>query len=67
MLSAYEAAVGEPTKDLDWFDALTWFKEASATALIAKLARRRDPDRADIIPASFCLGLIERAAAALDV
>jgi hypothetical protein len=53
--------VGEPTKDLAWFDALTYFKEASATALIAKLARRRDPDGPQMIPPAFCTGLIQRA------
>jgi aminoglycoside phosphotransferase (APT) family kinase protein len=63
LLAAYEAAVGEPTADLAWFDALTYFKEASATALIAKLARRRNPDGPDVIPPTFCTGLIERAMA----
>src|SRR5579864_7690749 len=43
LLAAYEAAVGEPTEDLGWFDALTCFKEGAAMALIAKLARRRNP------------------------
>ena len=61
LLAAYEAAVGEPTKDLPWFNALTYFKEASATALIAKLARRRNPSAPEVISASFCTGLIERA------
>jgi aminoglycoside phosphotransferase (APT) family kinase protein len=61
LLRAYERAVGEPTKDLAWFDALTYFKEASATALIAKLARRRNPDGPEMIPPVFCTGLIERA------
>jgi aminoglycoside phosphotransferase (APT) family kinase protein len=61
ILAAYEKAVGEPTKDLAWFDALTYFKEASATALIAKLARRRNPAGPDVIPPSFCTGLVQRA------
>jgi aminoglycoside phosphotransferase (APT) family kinase protein len=65
LLSAYDAALGEPTPDLLWFDALTYFKEASATALIAKLARRRNPDGPEIIPPGFCTGLIERASAVL--
>jgi aminoglycoside phosphotransferase (APT) family kinase protein len=60
MLAAYEAGVGESTQDLDWFDALTWFKEASATALIGKLARRRNPGAPDMIPPSFCTGLLDR-------
>ena len=63
LLAAYEAGVGETTKDLEWFDALTSFKEASATSLILKLARRRNPDGPDIFPGSFCTGLITRAAA----
>jgi aminoglycoside phosphotransferase (APT) family kinase protein len=67
LLQTYEAAMGEPVKDLDWFDALTWFKEASTTGLIAKLARRRNPDGPDIISPSFCTGLLERASMALGV
>ena len=63
LLAAYESGVGEATKDLEWFDALTSFKEASATSLILKLARRRNPDGPDIFPGSFCTGLIARAAA----
>ncbi len=66
LLAAYEAAVGEPTQDLAWFDALTYFKEASATALIAKLARRRNPDAPAVIPPGFCTGLIERALAIVE-
>ena len=65
LLAAYEAAIGEATKDLAWFDALTSFKEASITALILKLARRRNPDGPDIFAGSFCTGLIERAASML--
>jgi aminoglycoside phosphotransferase (APT) family kinase protein len=61
LLGAYEAGIGEAVADLTWFDALTYFKEASATALIAKLARRRNPDAPDVIPPSFCTGLVERA------
>jgi aminoglycoside phosphotransferase (APT) family kinase protein len=60
LLAAYEAAAGQPTKDLQWFDALTYFKEASATALIAKLARRRNPGAPEVISPSFCTGLIQR-------
>ncbi len=65
LLGAYEAAVGEPTKDLDWFDALTCFKEGAAMALIAKLARRRNPGAPDPFPASVCVELIARAASML--
>jgi aminoglycoside phosphotransferase (APT) family kinase protein len=67
LLAAYETSMGERVEDLDWFDALTWFKEASTTGLIAKLARRRHPDRPDIIPPEFCTGLIDRAARAMGV
>jgi aminoglycoside phosphotransferase (APT) family kinase protein len=63
LLAAYESAVGEATKELHWFDALTCFKEGAAMALIAKLARRRNPGAPDMFPASTCTGLIARAAA----
>lgn len=43
LLAAYEAESGTPVPDLDWFHALTRYKEAAAMALIAKhLARRGD-------------------------
>ena len=41
LLETYEGAVGMPTADLGWFDALTRYKEAAAMALIAKHAARR--------------------------
>ncbi|MDX6595994.1 MAG: hypothetical protein QOI72_1376 [Solirubrobacterales bacterium] len=41
LLAAYEAETGGPVADLDWFHALTRYKEAAAMALIAKLAARR--------------------------
>lgn len=44
LLAEYEAAVGSPTVDLEWFHALTRYKEAAAMALIAKHMQRRDPD-----------------------
>lgn len=62
LLAAYEVAIGEPTKDLAWFDALTCFKEGAAMALIAKLARRRNPGAPDPFPATICTDLIARAA-----
>lgn len=62
LLSHYENSYGEATKDLEWFDALTCFKEGAAMALIAKLARRRNPDGPDMFPASICTDLIARAA-----
>jgi len=61
LLAAYESGIGEATRDLDWFDALTYFKEGAAMALIAKLARRRNPGGPDLFPASICTGLIGRA------
>jgi len=61
LLAAYEDGVGESTKDLEWFDALTCFKEGAAMALIAKLARRRNPGGPDMFPASICTDLIARA------
>jgi aminoglycoside phosphotransferase (APT) family kinase protein len=44
LLAAYEAAVGSTTTGLEWFHALTRYKEAAAMALIAKHALRRDPN-----------------------
>ena len=41
LLAAYEAETGAPVPHLDWFHALTRYKEAAAMALIAKLAARR--------------------------
>lgn len=41
LLAAYEEAMGRPTEDLDWFHALTRYKEAAAMALIAKHAAKR--------------------------
>lgn len=41
LLAAYEAAAGTQVVDLDWFHALTRYKEAAAMALIAKHAARR--------------------------
>jgi aminoglycoside phosphotransferase (APT) family kinase protein len=40
LLDAYTAADGAPLVDLRWFDALTRYKEAAATALLVKRARR---------------------------
>jgi aminoglycoside phosphotransferase (APT) family kinase protein len=65
ILEAYEAGVGEPTKDLEWFDALTYFKEGAAMALIAKLARRRNPGAPDMFPPSVCTDLVARAASTI--
>ncbi|CAN5356099.1 phosphotransferase family protein [soil metagenome] len=41
LISAYEAAAsGAPLADMAWFDALTKYKEAAATALLLKRGRR---------------------------
>jgi aminoglycoside phosphotransferase (APT) family kinase protein len=40
VLAAYVAAGGEDHPDLAWFDALTYFKEASLTSLLIKRAER---------------------------
>lgn len=40
LIEAYEEAVGAPLADMEWFDALTRFKEAAATALLLKRARK---------------------------
>ncbi|MFV0316800.1 MAG: phosphotransferase family protein [Microthrixaceae bacterium] len=48
LLAAYESATGTPVADLDWFHALTRYKEAAAMALIAKhLAKKGDTDTLD--------------------
>lgn len=44
LLAAYEEAMGAQVADLDWFHALTRYKEAAAMALIAKHASRRGDD-----------------------
>ena len=56
LLERYERITGAPVADLEWFHALTRYKEAAAMALIAKhLARRGDTDTlarmADLLPA----------------
>jgi aminoglycoside phosphotransferase (APT) family kinase protein len=63
LLAAYERARGTTVRDLEWFDALTRYKEAAAMALIAKHMRRRDPDsdRATAMGAT-CVTLIQQAA-----
>jgi aminoglycoside phosphotransferase (APT) family kinase protein len=40
LTAAYLAAGGPALPDLDWFDALTKYKEAAATALLIKRARK---------------------------
>jgi aminoglycoside phosphotransferase (APT) family kinase protein len=62
----YERALGRSLPDLGWFDALTRYKEAAATALLIKRARK-----ADVMPAAFLRmepalpGLIDEAMALL--
>lgn len=40
VIAAYEAASGMPLADMEWFDILTKYKEAAATALLLKRGRR---------------------------
>lgn len=63
LLAAYEKARGAAVRDLEWFDALTRYKEAAAMALIAKHMRRRDPhsEHATAMGAT-CVTLIQQAA-----
>ncbi|MCW2829872.1 MAG: hypothetical protein JWP31_564 [Aeromicrobium sp.] len=42
-LRAYETATGGAVADLEWFEALTNYKEASATALLVKRAQKAGP------------------------
>lgn len=56
LLAVYEDAAGTSVPDLDWFHALTRYKEAAAMALIAKHAARRGDAEilarmADMLPA----------------
>jgi aminoglycoside phosphotransferase (APT) family kinase protein len=66
LLGAYESGTGRATDDLDWFDALTYYKEGAAMALISKLARRRNPGAPDLFPAHHCTDLVARATASLS-
>lgn len=62
LLDAYAAAGGPELPDLTWFDALTCFKEAGATALLIKRGRRTGsvpPGLARMAPA--LPGLLEQA------
>lgn len=62
----YEQALGHAVSDLTWFDALTRYKEAAATALLIKRARRTGD-----MPAAFqrmepaLPGLVDEAMALL--
>jgi aminoglycoside phosphotransferase (APT) family kinase protein len=40
--AAYVEAGGERFPDLNWFDALTYFKEAALTSLLVKRAEKSD-------------------------
>ena len=40
VIAAYEAALGRPVPDIDWFIALTRYKEAAATGLLLKRAAK---------------------------
>jgi aminoglycoside phosphotransferase (APT) family kinase protein len=40
LIDAYQEIRGEPLRDLEWFEALTKYKESAATALLIKRARK---------------------------
>ncbi|MFI1031690.1 phosphotransferase family protein [Streptomyces sp. NPDC020951] len=40
LLAAYQEIRGEPLHDMDWFEALTKYKESAATALLIKRGRK---------------------------
>lgn len=40
LIDAYQEARGEPLRDMAWFEALTKYKEAAATALLIKRGRK---------------------------
>src|SRR5690606_26430562 len=62
----YEQALGRPVSDLAWFDALTRYKEAAATALLIKRARRTgDMPAAFLRMAPALPGLVDEAMALL--
>lgn len=53
LLAGYATAGGPPLPDLAWFDALTRYKEAAATALLIKRGRKADslpPTIARMVP-----------------
>jgi aminoglycoside phosphotransferase (APT) family kinase protein len=62
LLAEYEQLSGRHVEHLDWFHALTRYKEAGATALIVKHMRRR-PDPSPMIDhmAEVCPALIAEA------
>ncbi|MFT4041744.1 MAG: phosphotransferase family protein [Gordonia sp. (in: high G+C Gram-positive bacteria)] len=41
VVAAYQESLGAPVTDIDWFHALTRYKEAAATGLLIKRARRK--------------------------
>ncbi|MEU9024964.1 phosphotransferase family protein [Actinomadura sp. NPDC048394] len=66
LLAAYVAAGGRQVPDLPWFEALTHYKEAGATALLIKRGRRAGelaPTIARMVPA--LPGLLTKAEALL--
>lgn len=50
VISTYEEALGHPVADIDWFHALTRYKEAAATALLIKRARKAGTMNAESNP-----------------
>lgn len=67
LLATYEEAVGTATPGLEWFHALTRYKEAAAMSLIAKHMLRRDPEsEMGTRMATVCPELIADARRRLD-
>jgi aminoglycoside phosphotransferase (APT) family kinase protein len=51
LLRSYELGGGGPADDLDWFDALAWFKAVATWSLILKRSRGGDSEFADVAAA----------------
>ena len=62
LLAAYEAGVGEATKDLDVVRGAHGVQGGFGDGADPQAGPAANPDGPDIFPASFCTGLIARAA-----
>ena len=65
LLGTYEEASGAPVPDLDWFHALTRYKEAGATALIFKRLRKQGVAASDQMNPDMTVRCLQDAAAIL--
>jgi aminoglycoside phosphotransferase (APT) family kinase protein len=61
LLDCYEQAAGRRARDLEWFEALVRYKQAAATALIAKNARKRGVESPIPEPEGLIGTLLEQA------